>query len=133
MLLALIALSAIGAVYQTVATQRDAHTYPPPGRLVDIGGYQLHIYCTGPTTSGSTLILDHGGGAFGASDFGTVQPQLARFARVCAYDRAGYGWSDASPLPRTVDHETDELHTLLSAPVSLVHTCSSPIRWATSR
>ena len=58
-------------------------------------------------------ILNHGGGAFGASDWSAIQPPLARFGRVCAYDRAGYGWSDASPRPRTVDHETDELHTLL--------------------
>src|SRR5262245_44969594 len=84
-LLVLLALSAIGATYQAVATQRDARAYPPPGQLVDIGGYRLHIYCTGTATSGPTLILDHGGGAFGASDFATVQPQLARFARVCAY------------------------------------------------
>lgn len=112
-LLLLVALSAIGATYQAVATQRDARAYPPPGRLVDIGGYRLHIDCTGPMTGSPTLILDHGGGAFGSSDFATVQLQLARFARVCSYDRAGYGWSDASPLPRTVDYETDELHTLL--------------------
>jgi pimeloyl-ACP methyl ester carboxylesterase len=112
-LLALLALSAIGAVYQAVATQRDARAYPPPGRLVDIGGYRLHIYCTGPEIGGPTLILNHGGGAFGASDWSAIQPRLAGFARVCSYDRAGYGWSDASPLPRTVDYETDELHTLL--------------------
>jgi pimeloyl-ACP methyl ester carboxylesterase len=112
-LLVLVALSAIGAVYQTVATQRDVRTYPPPGQLVDIGGYRLHIYCTGPEIGGPTLILNHGGGAFGAWDWSAIQPQLARFARVCSYDRAGYGWSDASPLPRTVDYETDELHTLL--------------------
>jgi pimeloyl-ACP methyl ester carboxylesterase len=112
-LLVLVALSAIGATYQAIATQRDARAYPPPGQLVDVGGYRLHINCTGPEVGGPTLILDHGGGAFGASDFATVQLQLARFARVCSYDRAGYGWSDASPLPRTVDHETDELHTLL--------------------
>jgi pimeloyl-ACP methyl ester carboxylesterase len=111
--LTLVALSAIGAVYQAVATERDARAYPPPGQLVDIGGYRLHIDCAGPETGGPTLILDHGGGAFGASDFATVQPQLARFARVCAYDHAGYGGSDPSPRPRTADHETDELHTLL--------------------
>src|SRR5262245_9656826 len=113
LLIVLIVLSAIGATYQIVATQRDARAYPPPGQLVDIGGYRLHIYCTGPETGGPTLILDHGGGGFGASELTNVQLQLARFARVCSYDRAGYGWSDASPLPRTVDHETDELHTLL--------------------
>jgi pimeloyl-ACP methyl ester carboxylesterase len=113
LLIILITLSAIGATYQAVATQRDARAYPPPGQLVDIGGYRLHINCTGPATSSPTLILDHGGGAFGAADFATVQSELARFTHVCSYDHAGYGWSDASPLPRTVDHETDELHTLL--------------------
>ena len=112
-LLGALALCSIGATYQAVATRSDAVDHPPPGRLVDVGGYRLHIDCTGPITGGPTLVLDHGGGGLGATDFAYVQPRLAEFARVCSYDRAGYGWSDASPRPRTVEHETEELHTLL--------------------
>jgi pimeloyl-ACP methyl ester carboxylesterase len=75
----------------------------------------MHINCTGPANGGPTLVLDHGGGGLGSGDWASVQPELARFARVCSYDRPGYGWSELSPARRTVDHETDELRALLDA------------------
>ena len=55
-----------------------------------------------------------GGGGFGSLDFSVTQAELSKFARVCSYDRAGYGWSDPSPTPRTVTYETDELERLLT-------------------
>lgn len=113
LLLSMVALLATGTLYQSAAAWHDERANPPPGQLVDIGGYRLHIHCTGPVTGAPTLILDHGGGGFGAADWAIVAPELAKLARVCAYDRAGYGYSDPSPRPRTVDHETDELHALL--------------------
>jgi pimeloyl-ACP methyl ester carboxylesterase len=84
---------------------------PPPGRLVDIGGYRLHIDCQG--TGSPTVILEAGLGDFGIS-WSDVQPALAQSTRVCSYDRAGLGWSEASPFRRDPTHETNELHTLLS-------------------
>lgn len=110
---ALAALAGVGATYQAVAERHDAKAYPPPGRLVDVGGYRMHIYCTGRETGAPTLILDHGGGGLGSGDWSNLQPEFARFARVCSYDRPGYGWSDASPTRRTVDNETIELRALL--------------------
>src|SRR5262245_56207485 len=80
----------------------------PPGILVDIGGRRLHINCTGKREP--TVVMEAGAGDF-SFDWGLVQPQVARFARVCAYDRAGYAWSDSGPTPRTMRKIAYELHT----------------------
>lgn len=99
-----------GAIYQFVATKIDERKYPPPGRLVDVGGYRLHLNCTGEGTP--TIVMDAGLGG-GSLDWSTVQPEVAKFARVCTYDRAGIGWSDAGAEPRTSQQIVKELHTLL--------------------
>lgn len=85
--------------------------YPPTGRMVDVGGYRLHLYCHG--TGSPTVVMEAGMGDFGLT-WGLVQPELAKTSRVCVYDRAGLGWSDPSPRPRTVAVMVDELHSLLA-------------------
>jgi pimeloyl-ACP methyl ester carboxylesterase len=86
-------LVAVGGAYQTVGTALDTAAYPPPGRLIDVGDYRLHLDCTG---SGSpTVILEAVAGGVSPM-WGWVQPAVARETRVCAYDRAGLGWSDPS-------------------------------------
>src|SRR5437667_9021026 len=108
--LSLIGLLLVGLLYQARASAIDASHYPAPGKLVVIGGYRLHLNCTG--TGSPTVILDAGLG--GASlDWSKVQPGVARFTRVCSYDRAGYGWSDTWPGPRTSQQIVKELHLLL--------------------
>jgi hypothetical protein len=87
-----------GATYQSLATRKDLARTPPPGRLVDIGGYRLHLWCTGE--GAPAVILDAGLGGTSAG-WGFVQPDVARFTRVCSYDRAGMGYSDSGPSPRT--------------------------------
>ncbi len=84
----------------------------PPGRLVDVGGYRLHVNCTG--RGGPAVVLIAGAGDF-SFDWGLVQPGLSRFARVCSYDRAGLAWSDPGPTPRTMLQDAAELHALLGA------------------
>jgi pimeloyl-ACP methyl ester carboxylesterase len=106
----LIALVCAGAVYEGIESHREQRQFHPPGRLVDIGGYRLHLYCLGEGSP--TVILEAGGGNPWLSWY-KVQPQVASFARVCAYDRAGLGWSDPSPRPRTAKVIAGELHTLL--------------------
>ena len=109
--LALIAgLALAGAAYEAVAARGDARTYPPPGRLVDVGGYRLQIQCVG--TGSPTVVLDAGLGGT-SLDWNLVQPAIGQTTRVCAYDRAGMGWSDRGPLPRTPAQIAGELHTLL--------------------
>jgi pimeloyl-ACP methyl ester carboxylesterase len=82
----------------------------PSGRLVDVGGFRLHLHCAG--AGSPSIILDAALGASSVS-WSLVQPELVTLTRVCSYDRAGFGWSDAGPLPRTAGRIADELHTLL--------------------
>ena len=84
----------------------------PNGRLVDLGGYQLHLDCTGK--GGLTVVLSAGSGDF-SFDWALVQPEVAKFIRVCSYDRSGEAWSDLGPKPRTMRQEVYDLHRLLAA------------------
>jgi pimeloyl-ACP methyl ester carboxylesterase len=83
----------------------------PPGKLIDIGGRRLHLYCTGQGEP--TVILEAGAGGF-SLEWALVQSEVARFARVVSYDRAGYAWSDPGPTPRTMQQIARELHDALA-------------------
>lgn len=110
-LVALAILTVLGGmVYQVLASARDAKDYPPPGRLVDVGGHRLHINTSGE--GAPTVVLD-AGVCDCSLNWCLVQPKVARFTRVCAYDRAGMGWSEPGPAPRTSERIVEELHTLL--------------------
>lgn len=106
----IVVLVVAGCAYQAIAEANDARTYPPPGQLVDVGGYKLHLYCTGQ--GAPTVILD---AAFPAqvSNWAWVQPKVTAETRVCSYDRAGHGWSDLAPTPRDAKNQAQELKTLL--------------------
>ena len=106
----LIVAALSGATYQWLATRKELAATPPPGHLVDIGGYRLHLWCTGD--GAPAVILDTGLGGSSA-DWGFVQPDVARFTRVCSYDRAGMGYSDPGPSPRTARRIASELAELL--------------------
>jgi pimeloyl-ACP methyl ester carboxylesterase len=106
----LLILILAGWIYEPLAEAADAQAYPPPGKMVDVGGYRLHIKCSG---SGSpTVVIESGWGDMSAS-WGWVQPEVAKTTRICTYDRAGMGWSEVSPQPRTARVFAKELHTLL--------------------
>ena len=114
--LATVAALSLLILARVAAGQDSTNTppYPPPGRLVDIGGWRLHLYCTGDASPGQpTVVLEAGIGAFSV-DWSLVQPLVARSARVCSYDRAGSGWSDLGPDPRTMRQIVWELHELLA-------------------
>lgn len=106
----IIGLALVGAIYESVAEAADAKAYPPPGQMVDVGGYRLHINCTG--TGSPTVIIDAGLGDW-STTWGFVQEEIAKTTRVCTYDRAGLGWSELGPLPRDAAQFAKELHTLL--------------------
>ena len=106
----IVLLVAVGASYEAIMAAGDDTRYPAPGQRVDVGGYRLHVHCVGEGSP--TVVLDAGLGGF-SLDWSLVQPELAATTRVCAYDRAGYGWSDPSPHARTPSQIADELHTLL--------------------
>ena len=103
-------VAAAGATYQWVATRRELASTPPPGQLVDVGGHRLHLWCTG--TGAPPVILEAGLGGSSAG-WSFVQPDIARFTRVCSYDRAGMGYSDPGPSPRTARRIAEELGRLI--------------------
>ena len=84
--------------------------YAKPGQLVSVNGFRLNLYCMG---SGSpTVIFDSGWGDW-APAWSKVQPQVAKWTRACSYDRAGTGFSDPGPMPRTSVRIAKELRTAL--------------------
>jgi pimeloyl-ACP methyl ester carboxylesterase len=119
---------ALGGTYQLIACWRESQQ-SPPGRLIDVGGFSLHLMTTRLTTSlatddqrqpgQSTIVLDH---SLGGVEGYFLTEQLAplgetlgqQFRQVCVYDRAGYGWSQPSPHRRTSDQIVSELDTLLT-------------------
>ena len=102
----------LGWLYQALGTRRDAITHTPPGRLVDIGTHRLHLLESGSTNSGPTILLEAGLMSTVLSWTG-LQRELSRSYRVVSYDRAGLGWSDLGPMPRTAERIVEELQTLL--------------------
>ena len=102
-----------GVVYQFVATKIAQYRYHARGEMVDVGGYSLHLYCTGEEGGGApTVVMDSGLGG-SVLDWQLVQPEVAGFTRVCTYDRGGAGWSEPGVQPRTSPQIVEELHTLL--------------------
>lgn len=100
----------LGLLYQTLGTRRDRKAHPPPGRLVSIGSHRLHLLESG---HGSPTILLEAGLMSTVLSWSNLQRELAQSFRVVSYDRAGLGWSDPGPMPRTADRIVEELHTLL--------------------
>ena len=95
----------------TRAKEELAAKYPPPGQMVDLGGYQLHILCQGQGSP--TVVIEAGAGDF-CLGWEQVWPEVAKLTRVCTYDRAGLGWSERSPKSRTAQNVVAELHSLLT-------------------
>jgi pimeloyl-ACP methyl ester carboxylesterase len=109
-LLLVLVLSLATILAGALAKSNLQKQYPAPGQLVDVDGYRMHINCIGQ--GNPTVVLEAGLNDF--SEFWSlVQPEVANFSRVCVYDRAGYGWSESSPNPRTSEIMVTELHTLL--------------------
>lgn len=107
----LLAIGLLGALYQGFSVAVEARRYMAPGRLVNVDGRQMHINCSG---SGSpTVVLESGLGRY-SLDWIYVQPEVAQFTRVCSYDRAGYGWSEYTAVPRTAANISGELERLLN-------------------
>jgi pimeloyl-ACP methyl ester carboxylesterase len=105
-------LALAGSAYQSFGNLRDRRRFPQRGRSIWAGKLRLNIDCSGHGSP--NVILDSGMGV-PATGWAMVQPEVARFARVCSYDRAGYGWSEAGPKPRTSLQIAKELRALLDA------------------
>src|SRR5215469_11402761 len=101
----------VGFTYEQVGRIRDAKHMPPRvGQAVDIGGRRLNLYCSGQ--GAPAVILEPGGNSPGYEQ-GWLQSKMATFTRACWYDRAGVGWSDPPPSPRTSTSIVSDLHEAL--------------------
>ncbi|MBP6869270.1 alpha/beta hydrolase [Candidatus Babeliales bacterium] len=98
------------AGYEYVGRTMDKQNFPPIGRMIDVGGYKLHVIDKGQ--GGPTVVVDPGCGC-NSLTWGLIYPEIAKLTRVIVIDRAGYAWSDASPLARTSENVVQEMHTLL--------------------
>ncbi len=101
----------VGATYQGVANALERRAFPRPGRMVDAGGHQLHIACSG--RGGPTVLLEAPAGA-GSAAWGAVQPRFATAVRTCSYDRSGLGWSESGDRRFDPARVPGELHALLT-------------------
>jgi pimeloyl-ACP methyl ester carboxylesterase len=103
----------------TIGQKHDADIlkrFPPPGKMIDIGGRKLHLHCKGAAIKANdpTVILE--AGAFGSSVwYRAAQDEVAKIAHVCTYDRAGLAWSEPVTLPRPLEARADDLHLLLKS------------------
>ena len=115
-LLALVAavgvVSALALASEALIEARGRRLTPPPGALVRVGGHRLHLLCRG---EGEPTVVLEAGMDSASFQWGWVQPEVARWTRVCAYDRSGYGWSEAGPGPHSAAARADELGALLDA------------------
>ncbi len=107
--LLVLVLLALAGGYETIS-RGTAPSVAMRGRLVDVGPYRLHLECTG--SGGPTVVLEPGAGNSAAS-MGLISPAVARYSRVCVYDRAGRGWSDPAASPPDGAQVATDLHKLL--------------------
>lgn len=101
---------AAGLVYQAVGAARGRRKFPAPGSLIDVGGHRLHCRCTG---TGEPVVVFEAGIAASSVSWSLVQPEVAKFARACSYDRAGLAWSDPGPRARSIPGFVADLRRLL--------------------
>jgi len=99
-----------GVTYQSVATALERRKFPYPGRLIAVGDHQLHLHCVG---KGAPTVVLEGPAAGMSMGWWWVQDDVAKTTRVCSYDRAGLGWSEAGDGGYRAARVPDELHTLL--------------------
>lgn len=111
LLIIAVVLTAAIVVLSSVATRSLMRRYPAPGTMISVGTHRLHIYCMGGGTP--TIIIEPGIGS-GWETWGRVVPELAKSARVCVYDRSGYGWSEAGSVTPSAGQLAGELHSLLA-------------------
>lgn len=109
---ALLTFALCSAVTAQAAEPSPGAAFARPHQRVDIGGRKINLYCTGK--GAATVIFDAPAGDAGWNWF-KVQPEVAKHARSCIYDRAGYGYSDPAPRPNTSENAADDLHKALLA------------------
>ena len=106
----LVAAALAGVTFEQVGRKRDRTRFPQVGQSFRLGERIFNLYCSGDGTP--TVVFDSSAHTAGYR-WVALQPRIAAFTRACWYDRAGYGWSDAGPAPRTFGAVSNDLHALL--------------------
>ncbi len=109
----LFCLGLAGTHYEKQAARHDFERLRPPGKRIRVGDHALYMLAMGDRRPGQPLVVLESGHGDWSRVWAGVQPAIAEFARVIAYDRAGFGWSDPGPRPRTPLRIVTELHELL--------------------
>lgn len=112
-LLAIVVVLSAGVIYELYAADYDSKRNYPEGVMLEVDGRQVHLLCKGKQKAGEPIVLLESASDMMAADWAWVQDQLAGQAMVCAYDRAGFGWSDSSKEARSADRVVEELEALL--------------------
>jgi len=110
--IAALALASLGGLAESVVLQHRAASMAMPGTSYDVGGRTLHLHCTG--MGSPTVVLESGLGEMSAN-WARIAPAVSGTTRVCAYDRAGQGWSDDADTPQDGRAVAHDLHALLTA------------------
>ncbi|MEO8723793.1 MAG: alpha/beta hydrolase [Sphingobium sp.] len=113
--LVLLGLTLAGVAYQQWGEARDARRFPAPGELVSVGDHRLHIWCVG---TGQPIVMMISGDGTPSVTLYAAQTKIARFTRVCSYDRAGLGWSDPQTRAMSLGDKVDDLDRLVTAKAS---------------
>jgi len=113
LLVVLAAALLAGVLYEQSARRQVARNFPPPGKMIDVGGRRMHLDCRG--TGSPIVILETIAAPMGAVSWYKVHDAAARITRTCAYDRAGIGWSEPASGLRTGKAIVTDLHQLLTA------------------
>lgn len=98
----------VGVLLALTCRATEVEVPPPLGELHEVGGRKMHLYQTGEQPKGPAVVLEAGAGAF-SMDWYLVQQEVAKFAKVCSYDRAGHAWSELGPHPRTMKQAVHDL------------------------
>ena len=109
-MIGLVLLLLTGVLYQQLAERHDARHYPPPGKLISVGDHKLHIWCIG---AGKPTVLMLSGGGTPVLMLHPAQQRIAKFTRVCSYDRTGLGWSEPAAKPMALGDAVTDLEVLL--------------------
>jgi len=103
----------LGALIGLVTAQEEIELPVPPGRLITVDGYQVHLFCVGEGSP--TVIFEGGGGGINTLESWSLQEPISAYTRICVYDRSGEGWSEPRTEPRSWEQYTIELERILEA------------------
>jgi pimeloyl-ACP methyl ester carboxylesterase len=101
-----------GMFYERFAQYRAVRDFPPPGKMVDVGGRRIQLNCEGGGSP--TVVFESGLSIEGSLTWSDVQPQVAKRTRACSYSRAGLMWSDASTARADINRVAHDLHAALT-------------------